>query len=446
MDNLPPGLTFNRVKIIFIIIGAILAIILAIYFGLRMVQHAPAIQLTVWGVFDNKKAFDALVKNYKKENSSVTITYVQKTYDLNETENYEKDLINALAEGKGPDIFMVQNNWLPKHQSKIKPLDPRLQTAIGFPYVNYLDKFPGVVVDDFTRDTTIYAAPLYLDSLAMFYNRDFFDRKGIALVPSTWTEFERTVPQLREIDPSTNEIKRAAAAIGGSNASINRSTDLLTAVMMQNGAEFTDKKVTHATFAQGLGDGNPGIKGLKFYAQFANSLSPFFTWSERFPYSIDSFSSGDTAIMFNYAHVMPLVKSKNPFLDFRVAPLPQPAGITQPVNYANYWGFSVSKQSKNAQWAWDFIISITANEASEGAYLELTGKPPALRALIDKKFNDPTLGVFARQALTAKSWRQKDDFEIERILSEMISDVISGKLSAESSILKAEDKVSLLMR
>lgn len=442
-------ITRNRIILTAIIATFSFGLIFLIFFGARIFVRDPQVQLTVWGVFDGRDIFvNTLINAYQKKHPNVKVSYVQKTYLLNEAQNYEKDLIDALAADAGPDIFMVHNTWIPKHHDKIGQFGPKLQATINFPFVNFRDAFPKVVGEDFTRDTTIYGSPLFLDSLAMFYNRDIFDRKGIALVPKTWLELERLVSQLREINPATNEIQKAAVAIGGSETSINRATDLLSAMMLQRGVEFTDQSNTRASFAHGTGLVYPGLEALKFYTQFANPLSPLFTWSERFPYSIDSFASGNTAIMFNYAHEIPSLKSKNPFLDFLVAPLPQLASVTPTKysTYANYWGLTVSKQSQYPTWAWDFVLSVTTDESIIGPYLEKTRKPPALLTLIDKKRNDPVLGIFARQALTAGSWWQQDNFAIDDIFSNMIREVIRGELSAESAIVKAENDVSLLMR
>ena len=438
----------TRNRIIILSIGATLAVglIFFVIFGARVLERPPQIRLTVWGVFDDKRVFENMIGAYTKSHPNVVITYVEKKYLRDEARNYEKELVDTLAAGAGPDIFMVHNTWLPKHQEKMRPLDLQLQTALTFPFVQFRDAFPKVVEQDFTRETTIYASPLFVDTLAMFYNRDFFDRKSIPLVPATWPDFERIVPQLRELEPATSNIVKAGAAIGGSEASINRATDLLSAIMMQRGTVFTSSDNTQALFAQRSGATIPALLGLEFYAQFANPNSSLYTWNERFPYSVDSFAAGDTATMFNYAHQIPAIKSKNPFLDFRIAPLPQLASATQPVNYANYWGLAVSNQSTDALWAWDFIKTITTDEAIADAYTKNTGNPPALLTLINRKLNDPELGVFARQALTARSWWQADNNAIEDIFSRMIASVIRGELSVEVALRKAQDEVSLLMR
>ncbi|MBI2035330.1 MAG: extracellular solute-binding protein [Candidatus Liptonbacteria bacterium] len=445
---MPFTLTRNRIIIIFLVLALIAGVFIAVLLGKRIFVGKATVSLTVWGVFDDNKAMEKAIALYKSENRNLSIQYVNKAYALDDAESYEKELLDALASGKGPDIFMFHNTWLPKHIEKIAPLNEELQTALNFPFVNYRDAFPKVIEQDFVRGTTIYASPLYLDTLALFYNKDFFDKRGVALLPATWGEFESLVNKIKEVDAGTNNITKAGAAIGGSEKSINRATDLLSLMMLQRGVKFTDSSFGRATFASigGESGSRPGLEALKFYTQFANPNSPLYTWNERLHYSIDSFASGDTAAIFNYAHQIPVIKSKNPFLNFGVSSMPQLAGAPNPVNYANYWGLAVSNQSKNIPWAWQFILSATTKEKIAGSYAEKAGKPPALRTLIDKSRNDPELGVFVKQALTASSWPQIDNVLVETAFSDMIDAVVRGQLTPEVALNKAADEISAVMR
>lgn len=437
---MPFVLTRNRIIILGIaalILVFFILVFLGLIPGLRLgTQRAPQLTLTVWGVFDTNRAWDTIAIEYRKLRPNVEIRYKEMN-----PETYEADLLDALAAGNGPDVFMFHNTWLPKHINKITPL-----AESQFPFVTFRDSFPQVIVQDFAPEGIIYASPLYLDTLAMFYNKDVFDRKKVVQPPKTWTEFQNAVTKLRELNPSTNEIIRAGAAIGGSNRSINRATDLLNLLMLQSGTEMVNENFTDARFAQSSDNKNPGLSSLEFYTQFANPSSPFYTWHQNLHYSVDNFIEGATAIIFNYSHQIAAFRAKNPFLNFGVAPAPQITGSTQPVSYANYWGLAVSNKSKNPSWAWDLILYATTDETAAKTYLNLTRKPPALRSLIQANINDPDLGVFAQQALIARSWPQIDNNKIEEIFSDMIEAVINGQLTHRNALQKAESEVSQLMR
>ncbi len=428
-------------KIIISAVGAIVLFLLLVFLGI-IPGLRPATKTNIkanlefWGVYDSKNAYQTIIDQFQNLHPGIQIKYAQ--FDPS---TYEKELINALAAGKGPDIFMLHNTWLPKHYDKISPL-PKTKLDINT-YSAQL--FPDVATEDFTSQGIIYALPLSIDTLALIYNKDIFNQSGIALAPTSWTEFQNIIPAVRVLD-ITGKISRAGAAIGGSSKSVNRATDLLSLLMLQAGAQMTDKDFTRATFSQsGSGGVSSGLNALNFYTHFTNPINFDYNWNDTLHYSLDAFAEGSVAMIFNYASQLSNLKTKNPFLNFAAAPMPQ-NNQTNPVNYANYWGYTVSNKSSYSDLAWDFILLLTTNQANAENYIKQTQKPPALRFLIQKYLNDPELGIFAKQALTAKSWPQIDSGQIEIIFSDMIESVISGKQTTKNAINQAEAEVSQLMR
>ena len=385
------NLTRNQMIIIgigFLIVAAIVLLFLGVIPGLSTpASQNPSVKLTAWGIED-ESSFQTLIDGYEKIRPNVKIAYTKIPEGT-----YEASLISALAAGRGPDIFMLKNTWLFKHFDKIAPAPSSQFTATELEQF-----FPRVAEQDFVLAGKIYALPLYIDTLALIYNKDIFDTKSIALPPKTWQEFQNFISQLRE-ENSQNQITKAAAAIGGSETSIDRASDLLNNIFLQFGNPTISSD-------GGVRFDDNGSNAFNFYIQFVNPASPYYTWSDSLPYSIDSFSNGKTAMIFNYSQAIPAIKSKNPFLNIGVTEMPQFAGVNQPVNNASYWGLSVSRQSPSWTWAWDFIINTTGNSDIAGSYLQTSHKPPALRVLISRYLNDPELGVFAKQALTARSWHE----------------------------------------
>jgi multiple sugar transport system substrate-binding protein len=423
-------MTRNQLILIGIGLLAVLSLVLLFVFGGKETGNQLSGQLTFWGVFDSPAVMQNLISAYQQRQPGVEITYRQ----LNPA-TYENDLVNALAGVNPPDLFMFHNTWLPKHFNKVTPFSGE-QISVS----RLRNLFPTVVEQDFAPDGTVYALPLYIDTLAMFYNQDIFDGKGVALAPKDWAEFEAAVPKLRTLD-RLGRIQKPAAAIGGSNKSINRATDILQLVMLQAGTQMVDEN-----FSQALFGSQQGREAFSFYTKFANPLDPAYTWNDSLAYSLDSFAAGDTAIMFNYSHQVAFLKEKNPFLNFRVTSMLQPREKTQDVNFANYWGVAASNKTPGIAAAQDFILFLTTDPQAAQTYLQLTGRPPALRGLINQYLNDPELGVFARQALTARSWPQIDNAAIENIFSTAISDVLAGRLDNRRALDEAAGKVTELMR
>jgi multiple sugar transport system substrate-binding protein len=417
-----------------IIIGAVfvIGVILVLLFtgvlpGLRA-KTSPPVPLTVWGVFDTPETFGLI--------SSAMGPQYTTTYRSFDVSSYETNLINALAAGKGPDVFMIHSSWLPKHFDKLVPASDE---QISF--TDFQKSFPTVVRQDFAPDGAIYALPLYIDTLALFYNKDHFDSANIAFPPATWTDFQELIPRLRELDAS-GKIQRAAAAMGGSNRNVNRATDILSAIMLQAGVPMVAPDFSRATFAA------TGKDTLAFYTKFGNSSNTYYTWSDNFKNSIDGFADGTVSMMLGYAYQIPLLKEKNPFLKFAVAPLPQLAGASQKVSYANYWGLAVSNRSARPQSAWNFIKGATTNPTAVKQYTTAARRIPALltQSLFDAANKDPELGPFASQILIARSWPQVDSTAIDAIFSSMIEMVLAGQKTLDKALREAEDAVSALMQ
>ncbi|HEB01450.1 MAG TPA: extracellular solute-binding protein, partial [Candidatus Portnoybacteria bacterium] len=113
---------FSQRKPILIALAVCLIILLIliaflIFSGIGCKKAEPEkIELVFWNLWDDSDAFSELIAAYQEEHSNITIKYYKKTY-----QEYENQLINALAAGRGPDILTIHNTWLPKHQDKIVP-------------------------------------------------------------------------------------------------------------------------------------------------------------------------------------------------------------------------------------------------------------------------------------------------------------------------------------
>lgn len=427
--------------IIFAIVGfsalIVLVIFLATAFSGGGTKKAANATLQFWGTFDEPEYFTTAIREYRKTNPNITIIYRKIPYG-----EYEKTLLDSFAAGTGPDIWLMHNTWLPKHLDKIAPLDQRGKTPI-FTYKDFRDKFVDVTVTDLTRGTDIYALPLYVDTLALYYNKDLLNKAGISAPPRTWEDFVQQASLLTAKDERGN-ITKSAAAIGTAQ-NVNRSTDLLALLMLQSGVLMTDKDNTSATFAKQVEGISVGEIATQFYTDFANQSKPDrYTWNDQQKYSIDAFADGNTAMMFNYSHHITTLREKAPRLNFDIAPIPQPGGAQISVTYANYWAPTVAKQSKNTLEAWKFLVYLSTTDATVN-YLNTSLRPAARRDLIELQRADADIGVYAVQALAARSWYQVDSTAIETIFAKLIDDINFNRTNIHDGLKAAENQVNVIM-
>jgi len=424
-------LNLSRNQIIIVSLGLLLVVVLVFAFigiipGIFK-EDQKKLTLNMIG-FEDRRIFSPIIKNFNKEFPHIKVKYQQIDYN-----NYEDILVNSLAAGTGPDVFMFHNTWLPKHFDKITPVSTEQFN------VNDLDRlFPTVVRQDFAPSGVIFSLPLYIDTLALYYNKDIFDSESIAIPPRTWLEFQEIVLKTRQKDRAGN-LLRPGAAIGGSSINISRATDILNLLFLQTGNPMVNDQFTRANFA------GRGLQTFNYYLRFSNPNDDFYTWNKFQPLSTDLFAEGRLPMMLHYRAQTFDIQQRSPFLSFGVANAPQPATPGPEVSYANYYGLAVSNSSPNPQAAWEFIIHLTTNPQASNIYLANTGTPPALRSIIKEKLNDPELGVFAKQALTARSWSQIDNRAIEVSFSKMIESVMEGRLRTDQALRQAESEITQLM-
>ncbi|HPN54619.1 MAG TPA: extracellular solute-binding protein [Candidatus Moranbacteria bacterium] len=473
----------------FRIILAVLAVVAVPLFsgcGGSKANDNYKVNLEIWGPFDDSNIYGEIISQYKKLNTHIgEIKYRKFSQDT-----YKQELIDALASGQGPDIFLIKNTWFPSFENKIYPA-PDV-------FVNQQDiknNFPDVVSANFVssnNDTTsVYAVPLSIDSMQLYYNRDMFNAAGIISPPKTWEEFQEDVKILTNVNEE-GKIVRAGAAIGTAH-NINQSTDFLSLLMLQNGVPLPMKKGEVAKFDEGVSSSNrmeykqAGEAALSFYTQFAKASDSngdsnlLYTWNSKQPKAVDAFAGGSVAMMANYAWQNSNIKGRNPKLNYDVTAIPQ-VDPNSPVTIADYWGYTVSlnkitptaslgqaanvkpiSNDTRAREAWQFLRFLTLKNSGvirlynvitgntkdfpldfdpAADYLQRTSQPAARRDLIEKQKTDPFLGVFALGNLFATSWYQKNPETVDVIFSSMIESINFGSSSLHDALVLARNRIN----
>lgn len=414
-----------------------------------------SVDLEIWGVFDNANLFEYARKEFTNRNNKVKNIKYRKISD--NAEEFERELIDAIASGKGPDIIYFKNTWLSKHKEKIAPL-PTSEDYL----IKHKDEFVDVFYTDFVEETRegreVYAMPLYNDTLALYYNKDMFNQAGIPYPPKTWDEVKDYTKKLTRIDEFGN-ITQSAIALGRSTepGAINRATDILALLMMQNGSKLSiDNKVDFGQAS--FGNVRPGLAALEFYSQFSQGDNDLYTWNTKMDYSIDSFRYRKLAMMINYSYMYDRLKRMDPKLNFDVAPVPQ-INLDRKANYANYWGLAVVKNKelpKGAKYknsdrikqAWSYVTFLTNKPTRKfdpnKQFLDETNRIAARKDLLEEQKSESFRGIFAEQAYTSQSWRQPDEIAVEEIMGEMINDVASGNMDASQALRTASSRINVL--
>ncbi len=445
-------LTIITVLVIAVIVLGIFSIV-----GGNNTVSDPGGTLTIWRVFDSDDSLDPIIQRYRAIHPQITFNVVKVP-----EENIRERFLEALARDEQPDILAVHASRIREFKDFLEPMPPETKVAelvtsrpLGLKeettteLVTYpsptereiSERFVRTVKEDVVIENQIYGLPLSVDSLALYYNPKLLDRAGIALPPRTYSELLSDVPKLTVRDEQGN-IVQSAIALGTTN-NIDRSFDILSLLMLQNGATMIDRE--EAAFDRTLDGRKPGLQALEFYIGFADPAKEAYTWNENLTNAREMFAQGNLAFYLGYAYELPLIRATaSPGTEIAIAKAPQTSET--PLHYANYWVEAVTAKSTMKQAAWNFVL-FAASSSNVTEYLNKTGKPGALRNVVDQQKNDLDLGVFAEQALTATTWYDGRDIDAaENAFDEMVRSALTLSATLDEAIQLTAEKVTQTLR
>ena len=148
-------------------------------------------EITLWhnyGTEANAKATDALIKGFEAKNPGVTVKAVSQPADQ------YFDLLQAAAISKtGPDLATQWTGLFDlKYKDYLQPLNDLVP-------MDELKKLKGIDFAslNFNADDGVLVVPLDLQFYNGFYNKELFDKAGVASFPTTWDELFTACDKLR---------------------------------------------------------------------------------------------------------------------------------------------------------------------------------------------------------------------------------------------------------
>lgn len=396
-----------------IIIGVVvLAIILGIVFWRFGFSFLPflnnnnpenqQITLNMWGLWEDESLLKPAIDAYLAKNSNVKIIYTK-----NNSNNYRTRVQTQILQGEsGPDIFMIHNSWIPMF-IKSNALVTLPESIMSLQ--NFNTTFYPIAQETLVRNNQIYALPVEIDGLALYYNEDLLSQAGV-VVPKTWDEFTQAAIALTEKDPLTGKINIAGAAMGATG-NVDHFSDIIGLLYLQQRGANLEQPATDA-----------GADVIRFYTDFIRNPNKK-VWDLGFEPSTQAFYSGKLAFYFAPSWRAHELRAANSELKFKTAPVPHLPG--RDINWATFWAFSVSAKSTRQEEAWKFLQFLTSAEAEklmyqEAANIRLFGQPYSRVDLGKEIENDPVAGSIILQAPNYKSWYLSSNTFDQGLNDEMI--------------------------
>lgn len=397
---------------------------------------ADSTQITIWGTAP-EFAMSSVLETVN--NNKIAVLNV--TYKEIPPETFEQTLIEALADGYGPDAVLLPNTLLLKNQRKFTLIGNNALSARTF-----RDTFVEGA-EPLMTSTGTYGLPVAVDPLVMYWNRNILTSKNVARPPQTWEEVLALADILTERRNDRSIIKSTVAL--GDYRNVKYSKDILLALTMQAGGSFVGRddndRPINLLGNDTINSLNPFTASLSFFTQFSDPLKSVYSWNRSLPDSETAFINGDLAFYFGHASDAAEIRSKNPNLNFDIAPLPQPKDAPVKFTSGVMYSFSILSSSKNQQAAFNNISILTSGTVASlvsGAI----GLPPARRDLLSSLPGTSFGDVFWRSALWTKTWLDPDPIKTAAIFAQGIDDVVTGKSKPVDAAKLIGQQINELLR
>lgn len=411
------------------IIGGIVAF--SVYKG----TGATMTDLSIWGTIPTESwnNWYSASPIYQNRLYRITYTYIPEA-------NFDQELVNAIAEGRGPDIVLAFHDRILKNQGKLAVI----------PYASYSQRdYSSTFIDGVSvlmNTTGEIAVPVVVDPLVLYFNKDIFANFSLVQPPQIWEQMYSLAQSLTLRDKNTGNIVQATIPLGTYN-NVLHAKEILTTMMIQAGGAPVQNSgnFIRSTISESFGlSYSPSNAALLFFTEFSNPTKVFYTWNRSLPDSLTQFAAGDTAMIVGFASDFQKIRDKNPNLSFDVSFLPQSSTAKRGITFGRMLSLAVTKGTTKSAPAFGAIFEMMDAPSAQNLSNVLR-LPPARRDLLTKRPPDPFMAVFYDSAIQSVAWKDPDTEKTNVIFQNMIDSVISGRAQVEEAVNHGHDELRKLI-
>jgi ABC-type glycerol-3-phosphate transport system substrate-binding protein len=391
-------------------------------------------EVVIWGTLDSNTMDTILTTMRSADETFQNVSYFEKN-----PATYDAELLNAMAAGVAPDLFLVESEKLHSFSDKIVIIPYRLISQNVF-----LNSF----VDEselFLTSQGELALPFLIDPMVMYWNRDLLSSAGFGQPPTYWNELLAIAPKVTSLDRSS--IRKSAVALG-TWGNVAHAKEILSVLFMQAGDKVVvrgqDGALLPVLGSNSGGGSADAPSALRFYTDFANPTKTTYSWNRSLPLSTNAFLAGDVALYFGFVSEYDTIAARNPNLRFSVAQMPQVEGSLSSVTFGKMVGLAIPRAAQNIEGAAIVAEKLVSPEAIT-LLAEATGLPPVRRDVSFDTSSNAAAGTFAQAALISRGWIDPEPKTTDTIFQTMIESVISGAAEPATAVATAAQALRQLV-
>ncbi|MBZ9675445.1 ABC transporter substrate-binding protein [Mesorhizobium sp. ES1-1] len=393
---------------------------------LALAAHADAGEVRVTVAEYSAKTgpyFADVKKEFEAANPGITVKFEVVPWDV-----LLQKLTTDITAGTNADLSIIGTRWLIDfvQQDVAEPLD-------GYITPEFKGRFIETFLSPSIMEGKTYGLPIAASARALYYNKELFEKAGIAKPPATWTELQEDARKIKAL---------GSGAFGFGLQGKEIETDVYYYyAMWSQGTEILNKDGTS-------GLGTPGaLEAAKLYKSMIDEglTEPGVTSNNREDVQ-NLFKQGKVGMMITAPFLSNQIKEEAPTLKYGVAAIP--AG---PTGARGTYGVTDSmimfKNSKNKDEAWKLMDFLFTTE-QRAKFTQGEGFLPVNKeeAKMDYYVNNADLAAFtallpdARFAPVIPGWE-----EVAQITSDAMQKIYLGG-DPEAGLKEAADKANAVLK
>ncbi|MBI5415161.1 extracellular solute-binding protein [Candidatus Peregrinibacteria bacterium] len=370
------------------------------------------IEVSLWMMDPTASAFQKDFQSLETAFPNITLN----TKIFADEDIYLRELEKAFETEEKPDIFLANSLLLHQLQKKgeIAPAPENIFRP------EEIQKYFHPIAQDFVTDNKVWAAPIYGNFLGMISNSALLtdDRIFVAAKPGkTWSEITENFERYLKFG------EKNIIPFGIGYPQIFPETFHIFLLLLEQSQ------------VQNLENQN-AEDALTYIVNFGTSLPKNLKFSD-----LKMFVEGKVAVVFGderaYLQILELLRSEKEYKkeylreeNLQVQIMPQYTKA-QPETIGEIWGFAVSKNTVNTDFAWAIATSLSDEREAKAHYLK-THFSPLLKSLS----NDWFLPMSASIGVSATKWKALDFQEFfEKNVNEYISNSSSKQQSSVQEMM-----------
>lgn len=367
------------------------------------------------------KANQALVSAFEVKHPGIRVVY--------QSPAREDKILIQIAGGDAPDVFFWLSQRFPQmvKQRVIQDLTSLIANDTEFRMEDYFS----MAIDSCRYQGGIYGIPTHIDAVALYFNKDLFDREKLTYPDETWT-WDKYVEVGKILTKDINGDGRI------DQFGVYRNEEMWVQ-LAQNKIEFFDVTGTKSGF-----DNPDAVKVVQFDIDLRTRHRISTDASEGKDSLggaglIGAFSSGRVGMFIGGAYIMPeLLKIKG--LRWEVAPVPTPEGKQLPLKF-NVAMNVMSSSTKYPKEVWEFMKFYSGPEGRK-IFSVIKNSVPAFKEAVGyDTFQTPPpehVDVFVKavEGATVSSFHPKFEEVRSKIFGLELSKARLGMQSAEETVKK----------